>query len=809
MAIKQRALMKLDTAKNHVMRAMGAGSKAALGEVCRELAEIRDLYRGGLPKRAYAAYGEVCDGLILAVRKMMEDGEANLQQDAFALCRELLEYLETETAKEAHFKKEIFFLPYQSSMWDSLESVWKAAYEDKEHCNAYVMPIPYADLNPDRSVAAWHCERDQFPKYVPTLDWQEIDLKAWHPDAIFYHNPYDDCNLVTSVESRYYSRSLKECADKLVYIPYFVLGEPCTEEGVEHFVTTPGVLNADKVIVQSEAMRELYINILTKRTNHADRSFWEKRISGAGSPKIEKVLTSKKEDFDMPEKWRKLVEGKKVILYNTSLSAMLQNSDKVCDKLRYVFDVFRNRDDVVLWWRPHPLMKATFHSMRPQFEEEYLGLEKQYIEEGWGIYDDSSDLHRAICWSDVYYGDGSSVLNLYRATGKKIWRLDSSSAKNDLHVNVITHVAVSENFAWLIDGNVGIMFQLNFQERRLLPLEYIGIGANYSAIGTVQNDLIIAPCLSDCPFLAYNMERKEIRTLSIEKSYAGKKNPHMVHNCIEHKGKTYFLGWGYPFILEFDQKTRRHRIYDEIASLVRPYVKEEEFIHIFIQGIFVEDSLYLPLTDTNIIVEFDTETKKFTLHAVGKETNQYLNIAYDGMNIWLSQRIPGAPVLRWNLRTEDITEYGRYPMGCDFSDCREGYSGFINMVSVEGSILLFPDMANMVVEIDQQTGEMKKNVWLTSLMKEKFFYDYHGLYNHFRFVAKVENAVYAVLNDDHTLLRINYSEKTAERYPLTMKMADFLDWKPERDYGGTKKNGNERICGENIYRSICFASSVG
>ena len=283
----------------------------------------------------------------------------------------------------------------------------------------------------------------------------------------------------------------------------------------------------------------------------------------------------------------------------------------------------------------------------------------------------------------------------------------------------------------------------------------------------------------------------------------------MVHNCIEHKGKTYFLGWGYPFILEFDQKTGRHRIYDEIAPLVRPYVKEDKFVHIFIQGIFVEDSLYLPLTDTNIIVEFDTETKKFTLHAVGKETNQYLNIAYDGMNIWLSQRIPGAPVLRWNLRTKDITEYGRYPMGCDFSDCREGYSGFINMVSVEGSILLFPDMANMVVEINQRTGEMEKNVWLTSLMKERFFYDYHGLYNRFRFVTKVGNAVYAVLNDDHTLLRINYSEKTAERYPLMMKMADFLDWKPEWDYGGTKTNGNERICGENIYRSTCFSSRVG
>lgn len=420
MAIKQRALIKLNTTKNHVLSAASTGRKTALDTVCRELTATRDLYRDGLPSQNYAAYGEIFDGLILAVRKMTEGGEDGFREEALTLCQELLAHLEKETEKETRFKKEMFFLPYKSSMWDSLESVWKAACEDKEHCNAYVMPIPYADLNPDRSVAAWHCERDQFPKYVPTLDWSEVDLKAWHPDVIYYHSPYDNYNLVTSVESRYYSGNLKGFADKLVYIPYFVLEEPCTEESVEHFVMTPGVLNADKVIVQSEAMRELYINVLTKKTNQPDRGFWEKRISGAGSPKIEKVLTSKKEDFDMPEKWRKLAEGRKVILYNTSLNAMLQNSDKVCDKLRYVFDVFRNRKDVVLWWRPHPLMKATFHSMRPQFEEEYLSLEKQYIDEGWGIYDDTPDLHRAIAWSDAYYGDYSSVMTLYKSTQKPI-----------------------------------------------------------------------------------------------------------------------------------------------------------------------------------------------------------------------------------------------------------------------------------------------------------------------------------------------------------------------------------------------------
>lgn len=47
-------------------------------------------------------------------------------------------------------RREVVFLPYKASMWDSLESVWKAADEDP-NCDAYVVPIPYYDRNSDGS----------------------------------------------------------------------------------------------------------------------------------------------------------------------------------------------------------------------------------------------------------------------------------------------------------------------------------------------------------------------------------------------------------------------------------------------------------------------------------------------------------------------------------------------------------------------------------------------------------------------------------------------------------------------------------
>ncbi|MCR5089519.1 MAG: hypothetical protein K6C08_08415, partial [Oscillospiraceae bacterium] len=95
--------------------------------------------------------------------------------------------------------------------------------------------------------------------------------------------------------------------------------------------------------------------------------------------------------------------------------------DRMLDKIRRVFDVFKeNAEDVALLWRPHPLIEATLTSMRPQLWEEYKAMVEEYKVSGWGIYDDSPELDRAIAVSDAYYGDPSSVVQLYKETGKPI-----------------------------------------------------------------------------------------------------------------------------------------------------------------------------------------------------------------------------------------------------------------------------------------------------------------------------------------------------------------------------------------------------
>ena len=321
-------------------------------------------------------------------------------------------------------RTEIVFLPYKAAMWDSLESVWLAAVEDPQ-CDVYVIPIPYYDKNPDDgALGQMHYEGDQYPDYVPVVDWRSYDFESRRPDVIYVHNPYDEYNYSTSVHPDFYSKRLKEFTGMLVYIPYFV----CVEDGMDKdLCVLPGVLYADKVIVQSDEVRQMYI----REFKNAEEAFdcagqfgnAEEKFLALGSPKLDKVINTKPEDCKIPDEWRNLInrpdgDRKKVILYNTTLASILAEDEKYLKKIRKVLEYFRGDDKVVLLWRPHPLSESIYQAMRPQFLEEYENIVSEYRRQGFGIYDDTPDVHRAIAIADAYYGDGSSLVALFELTGK-------------------------------------------------------------------------------------------------------------------------------------------------------------------------------------------------------------------------------------------------------------------------------------------------------------------------------------------------------------------------------------------------------
>lgn len=321
-------------------------------------------------------------------------------------------------------RKEIVFLPYQVSMWDSLESVWLEAAKDKT-VDTYVIPIPYYDVLPDGSLGILHDQRADYPADVPIAQYEDYLMEERHPDVVFFHNPYDGCNSVTRVPEQYYASRLKKCAGQLVYIPYFV-----SEEGgpSEHFCYLPGVLFADKVVVQPGCIYERYCQIYTRTL---EENGWggilapaEQKFLPLDSPKFDKVLNTRCEIKDLPEDWQTVIQRpdgsrKKIVLYDLTILNLLNNNEQILKKVENVFRLYREKqEDVVLLWRPHPLLLSTIDSMRPQLRDAYLSLVQQLQQEGWGIFDHTPDPNLAMALADAYYGDCSSLLTTFRVTGK-------------------------------------------------------------------------------------------------------------------------------------------------------------------------------------------------------------------------------------------------------------------------------------------------------------------------------------------------------------------------------------------------------
>lgn len=100
--------------------------------------------------------------------------------------------------------------------------------------------------------------------------------------------------------------------------------------------------DSDYVIVQSEAMRQVYVNVLVKYTSEDLRSHWQKKVLGLGSPKVDRACSLQREELELPEDWRRRIyredgSRKKVIFYNTSLALAIQTGEALLDKMEWVF----------------------------------------------------------------------------------------------------------------------------------------------------------------------------------------------------------------------------------------------------------------------------------------------------------------------------------------------------------------------------------------------------------------------------------------------------------------------------------------
>lgn len=588
-------------------------------------------------------------------------------------------------------KIKIVFLPYNASMWDSLESIWMAAKDDPD-CEAYVVPIPYYDKNGKGELTEYHYEGDKFPEYVPITDYRQFDLAVEKPDVIYIHNPYDNGNHVTSIDPAYYSDELKKYTNTLVYVPYYA-----TTGGMSVGQSLcRAYLNADYIIVQAE-----------KHKGYFDKRISRDKILALGSPKFDRVVSLCKNPPGMPTEWKNQAEGKRVIFYNTSLHGMLDNTGAFFDKMEYVFSCFEGRDDVCLLWRPHPLFETTIDSVRPEYRERYQELKAYFIERKLGIYDTTSDIEKTIALCDAYIGDaGTSVTSLFGIAGKPIFILNNgihnAPGEEDWLHEAITLFYPQGQDAWKIaQGN-----KLYHAENEDYQYAYYCDLSEYSAGGYYRYAI-----LRDDGVYVFPMNAQDILYIDWEKKIhkivLERKNEHaasfaQVHICGDY---VFLIPCRYPYIVRFHMRTREVDYIDGCQEFVASLNGNE----IRVGGSAMWNGYLLvasPIDKRVIAIDVDT----LELQVLSVDAKHYRGacaIGIDEDEVWLLP-YTGTNVIRWNPLSGDTREYNcrvdgftcnRRPQG---NACME--KAFGSLVATGNYVVLAPLWGNRFVKIDKHTG---------------------------------------------------------------------------------------------------------
>ena len=637
------------------------------------------------------------------------EGADNAGINVNKVCKTLKKHLlrvENSVRNDIRVRNEIVFLPYKAAMWDSLESVYLAAKADPD-CDAYCVPIPYYEKNPDGSMGKMHYEGLDYPDNIQVIDWQSYQFEERKPDAIFIHNPYDSCNYVTSVHPRFYSDNLKRYTDCLVYIPYYATAGGMSEGQS----LCPAYINADYIVIQSEDYRKFF-----------DKRLPDNKFLPMGSPKFDRVIHKCQNPPEPPAEWKlsksqlERMKNSKVYFYNTSIGGMLANTEAFLKKMRYVFDIFKGREDACLLWRPHPLLESTFSSMRGMYKPQFDALKKEFVEENIGILDETTDIENTIALSDVYIGDsGTSVTSLFGVAGKPLFILNNNihtlPEKDDWRGERINpQFDVWGDDRYQVTGNN----QLWYSEKNDYHYKfYMDLETGYSEGGYYRGALEINDRIYVLPGNAQHLliiKDKKIRRIDFKEPIS-QKGAFFGYWYAE---KYIFLfPFRYPYFIRFNIDTEELCYVDGINRFnVRNVEGEWRAGGI---GIYKTELVFASPVD-NEFVFMDMNT--FKARSLSSNSGCNLGtqvILTEGDNLWLLP-LNGMTLTCWNPKTGNVREYSNFPQGFKSIqwpleyEC--GERPFSNIAfSGEGSrenIILSPCWGNMYLSLNRETGQMEE-----------------------------------------------------------------------------------------------------
>lgn len=633
--------------------------------------------------------------------------------------------------------KDIIFLPYKYSMWDCMESIWIAACNDNR-CRSLVIPIPYYDRNSDGSFGMMRYEGELFPESMNIINWQEYDFEQNKPEVIYIHNPYDQYNYVTSVHPDFYSDKLKNITNQLVYIPYFFTSDRLPDSHLK----LPVYYYADKIIVQNLECKSQLKKVV-------DRN----KVLSLGNPKLD-ILLSKKNEKRFLLELGLHSEERKVILFNTSISMFLKNTDALMSKIAQLVQVFKKSNDLLVIWRPHPLLETTLKSMRPQYSPVLTSLQNAFAENKNCILDKGMNLDDLVAGADAYIGEASSsIAAMFLSLGKPVF-LINEQLENFAEYEAFFDFFLDDNRFIFFHNELNIICEADFETGIIDKIVFPESGEDF--VGTryytdfIEKDkkIYMTPFQAK-KILCVNSDTLDYHFISFitarETNFC---RGHINNNVI------FFIPTRNNAILQYNLEDQTIHYHKKPINQIKHHSMEKGYYSMF-ASCMVDNELYIAAPTSNYLFIYNVQTEKMKEIYIKCSNQGFWDMVYDGENFWLNPYI-GIAIIRWNPKSGEIKEYRNYPDG--FSAGSGEKDCFIRLVDCDSFLLAFPKNANMIIKLDKMTGLMEE-YYLDLPYREGERRSKAYKWVNYYFAKRVENQVYALSGYDHGLLIIDIITK--------------------------------------------------
>lgn len=332
--------------------------------------------------------------------------------------------------------KKTVFLPCHPNMWEGFQTIWEQEISDPENI-VTVIPIPTYQIGPNGTLYDAEYITTGYPDNVEICDINDYDLEAEHPDTIYIQNIADNNNPVFAVHPHFHTVNLRSFTDNLVYIPYSTLNETDPESiylrnVYSKIITPPGINNIDRMIVSSESIKTMYLNLLSGGDLELLKK-WYSRITCDNYPRVKILKKYTKDTVPYPQAWNRHlfdVDGnrKESVLFTTSAFGVLQFNRSHFRTAQKIFEEYESKKgNTCFIWRPNKFLPDIIMKYRPELFEDFRLLLEFYITHDIGIFDEAPTPTPAIILADSYIGDDCMVKDLFATTGKPIYSYSDSS----------------------------------------------------------------------------------------------------------------------------------------------------------------------------------------------------------------------------------------------------------------------------------------------------------------------------------------------------------------------------------------------